>query len=151
MRPSLEDAIALAAEAHRGQVDRVGQPYVLHPLRVMLRLDSEEARIVGVLHDVIEDTPLTLDRLREAGYPEEVLRALDSVTRRDGERYEDYVERAAADPIGRQVKLADLEDNMDPRRLATPPHPTPEESARHAKYRAARERIAGLSQPDSKT
>jgi hypothetical protein len=103
-----------------------------------------------VLHDVIEDTPVTLDRLREEGYPEEVLRALDSVTRRDGERYEDYVDRAAADPIGRQVKLADLEDNMDPRRLANPPHPTPEESARLAKYRAARERIGRLPQSDSK-
>ncbi len=116
--PTLEDAIALAVQAHRGQVDRAGQPYILHSLRVMLRLQGEIAQIVGVLHDVVEDSDLTLDDLRQMGYPEVVIRALDAVTRRDGESYEAFVERSAAHPLGRQVKLADLEDNMDIRRFS---------------------------------
>lgn len=118
--PTLEDAIALAVEAHRGQVDHVDQPYILHPLRVMFRLEDELDRIVAVLHDVIEDTNLTLDDLRQQGYSEEVLAALDGVTRREDESYEDFVERSLAHPISRRVKLADLDDNMDIRRLSTP-------------------------------
>ena len=118
--PTLEDAIALAVEAHRGQVDRVDHPYILHPLRVMFRLEDELDRIVAVLHDVIEDTDLTLENLRQKGYSEEILAALDGVTRREEESYEDFVERSLAHPVARRVKLADLADNMDIRRLSTP-------------------------------
>jgi (p)ppGpp synthase/HD superfamily hydrolase len=115
--PTLEDAIALAAEAHRGQVDKSGQPYILHPLRVMLRCRTDAQRIAAVLHDVVEDTGRTPDDLRDLGYPAEILAALDCLTKRDGESYEAFVERAAADPIARVVKLADIEDNLDLRRL----------------------------------
>lgn len=115
--PTLEDAIALAAEAHRGQVDKSGQPYILHPLRVMLRCQTQAQRIAAVLHDVVEDTGRTFDDLRALGYPAEVLAALDGLTKRDGESYEAFVERAAANPIARVVKLADIEDNLDLRRL----------------------------------
>lgn len=115
--PTLEDPILLAAQAHRGQADKAGQPLILHALRVMLRLDSDLERIVGVLHDVIEDTGHTLDSLRERGYSEEVLRALDCLTKRDGETYEQFVERVRTNPIARRVKIADLEDNLDLRRL----------------------------------
>jgi (p)ppGpp synthase/HD superfamily hydrolase len=115
--PTLEDAIALAVEAHRGQTDKIGQPYVLHVLRVMFRCDSDTERIVAVLHDVVEDTGRTFDDLRRLGYSEEVLAALDCVTKRQGETYEQFVERAAQNPVARRVKLADLEDNMDVRRL----------------------------------
>jgi (p)ppGpp synthase/HD superfamily hydrolase len=115
--PSVEDAIALAAEAHRGQVDKSGQPYILHPIRVMLRCRTQAQRIAAVLHDVVEDTGRTLDDLRDLGYPAEILAALDGLTKRDGESYEAFVERAAADPIARVVKLADIEDNLDLRRL----------------------------------
>lgn len=115
--PTLEDAIALAMEAHRGQRDKSGEPYVLHVLRVMLRLDTEAERTVAALHDVVEDTGRTLDDLRSLGYSEEVVTAVACVTKREGEAYEDFVERAASDPIARRVKLADLEDNMDLRRL----------------------------------
>ena len=80
--PTLEDAIALAVEAHRGQTQKAGQPYILHPLRVMFRCDSEMERIVAVLHDVVEDTGRTFDDLRRLGYSEEVLAALDCVTKR---------------------------------------------------------------------
>jgi (p)ppGpp synthase/HD superfamily hydrolase len=136
--PTLEDAVALAASAHKGQLDRGGQPYLLHPLRVMLRLHEEVDRIVAVLHDVVEDTSITLDDLRAAGYSEEICTAVDAVTKRPGEPYEDYVNRAALHPIGRRVKLADLDDNMH-RRL---PHPPSESDlARLAKYRAAWDRL----------
>lgn len=118
--PTLEDAIALAVKAHRGQVDRVGQPYVLHPLRVMFQLEHEVDRIVAVLHDVVEDTEVTMDDLRQAGYGEEIIAALDGVTRRDDESYEEFVERSLAHPVSRRVKLADLNDNMDIRRLTEP-------------------------------
>jgi (p)ppGpp synthase/HD superfamily hydrolase len=115
-RATLEDAIELAVKAHRGQVDKAGQPYVLHVLRVMMRVEEEPERMAAVLHDVVEDTPYTLDDLRKIGFAEEVVAAVDSLTRRDGESYEDFVTRAGKDPIARRVKIADLEDNMDLRR-----------------------------------
>lgn len=115
--PTLEDAIALAVEAHRGVLDKSGQPYILHPLRVMFRCDTEVERIVAVLHDVVEDTGRTFDDLKKLGYTPQVLAALDCVTKREGEGYEQFVERAAVNPVARRVKLADLEDNMDLRRL----------------------------------
>lgn len=115
--PTLEDAIALAVNAHAGQVDKVGQPYILHPLRVMFAVEGETARMAGVLHDVVEDTDVTFDQLREMGYSEEVIEALDCLTRREDETYAEFVERARANPIARQVKIADIEDNMDIRRL----------------------------------
>ncbi len=115
--PTLEDAIALAVEAHRGQTEKAGQPYVLHVLRVMFRCNTDAERIVAVLHDVVEDTGRSFDDLRKLGYSEEILAALDCVTKRPGESYEQFVERAAQNPVARRVKLADLEDNMDLRRL----------------------------------
>jgi (p)ppGpp synthase/HD superfamily hydrolase len=119
--PTLEDAIALAAHWHRGQryPSVTGEPFILHPLRVMLRLDSDDARIVAVLHDVLEDTACSAVDLRRAGYSEQVIEALDRLTRRDGEVYEPYIERIAEDTLTRQVKLADLTDNLaNNRRLA---------------------------------
>lgn len=116
--PSLEDAIALAVSAHRGQRDKVGQPYILHSLRVMLCCDTEAARITAVLHDVVEDTPHTLTELRTLGYAEEVLQALDCLTRRAGESYEAFIQRVKGNALARRVKLADLADNMDIRRLS---------------------------------
>ncbi len=116
--PTLEDAILLAVQAHRGQVEKAGQPYILHLLRVMFRVDSEQERMVAVLHDLVEDTHYTLDDLRALGYPPDVLAALDGLTRRPDETYEQFIERAAANPLARRVKLADLEDNLDIRRLS---------------------------------
>lgn len=117
--PTLEDAIALAVEMHRGQVDRAGQPYILHPLRVMFRLESDLERMVGVLHDVVEDSQLTFEDLRRMGYPDEVITPLEGVTRRADESYEAFVTRSQAHPVARRVKLADLEDNMDVRRYSS--------------------------------
>jgi (p)ppGpp synthase/HD superfamily hydrolase len=131
----LERAIAIAAEAHAGQVDKAGEPYILHPLRVMLSCATEDERIVGVLHDLVEDCPgWTFARLRQEGFSDAVLAALDSVTHREGEAYEAFVERAAANPIGRRVKLADLGDNCDLGRISAP---TERDLARIEKYRRA--------------
>jgi len=136
--PTLEDAIALAVEAHRGQRDKAGQTYVLHPLRLMLRLDTEVERMTAVLHDVVEDSPYSLERLRALGYPEAVLSALDCLTRREGETYEAFIERIRPHALARRVKLADLEDNMDVRRL---PAVTPKDAERLSRYRAAWSRL----------
>lgn len=116
--PTLDDAIQLALSAHRGQVDKAGQPYILHPLRVMFAMQDETARMVAVLHDVVEDSDLTLDDLRQRGYSQTVLDAVDALTRREAESYEAFVQRAKTNRIARRVKLADIEDNMDLRRLA---------------------------------
>jgi (p)ppGpp synthase/HD superfamily hydrolase len=136
---TLERAIAIAAEAHAGQTDKAGAPYILHPLRMMMGLTSDEERIVAVLHDVCEDCPgWTFERLRGDGFSEEILAALDSVTKREGEAYEEFVLRAAANPIGRRVKLADLRDNSDLSRIT---NPSVEDHERIAKYARAIELI----------
>ena len=139
--PTLEDAIALAVEAHRGQKEKAGQPYILHILRVMFRLGVEPEQMAGVLHDLVEDTPYTLDDLRRLGYPERVVTAIDCLTRREDETYEEFVERAGAHPIARRVKLADLEDNMDIRRLSAV---TERDRERLNRYIRARTRIREL-------
>ena len=138
--PSLEDAIILAAKAHKGQLDRAGQPYILHPLRVMLRLPDESARIAAILHDVVEDTATTMEDLRAAGYAEEVLAALDCVTRRNAETYEEFIERIAPNPLARRVKLADLADNMDLTRLRAIDE---KDRERMERYQAAWKRLGG--------
>ncbi|ATE77202.1 MULTISPECIES: HD domain-containing protein [Pseudomonas] len=134
MSQSLERAIAIAATAHEGQVDKGGAPYILHPLKVMLRVNTLEERIVAVLHDVVEDCGVSLDDLRKEGFSETVLTAIASVTKVPGESYEAFVERAAQNPIGRVVKLADLEENSDLSRIA---QPSWEDLERVEKYRRA--------------
>lgn len=124
---TLAKAIALAAQAHVDQVDKAGQPYILHPLRMMMRLATQpstldaqtfaDAQIVAILHDVVEDTPITFDALRADGFPERILVALDCVTRRETESYDEFIARAYDNPVARLVKLADLEDNMDLKRI----------------------------------
>jgi (p)ppGpp synthase/HD superfamily hydrolase len=134
MTQTLERAIAIAATAHAGQVDKGGAPYILHPLKVMLRMSTLEERIVAVLHDVVEDCDISLEDLRQEGFSEEVLTAIESVTKVPDESYEDFVERAAQNPIGRVVKLADLEENSDLSRIASPSW---EDLERIEKYRRA--------------
>ena len=132
---TLERAIAIAAHAHAGQVDKAGACYILHPLRVMLRLDTPAERMAAVLHDLVEDTAWTLEQLRAEGFPTEVVDAVDALTRRPGESYEAFVQRAGAHPIGRRVKLADIADNLDLGRIAAP---TERDHARLERYRRAR-------------
>lgn len=138
MTQTLERAIAIASTAHAGQVDKGGAPYILHPLKVMLRMSTLEQRIVAVLHDVVEDCGVSLDDLRKEGFSEEVLSAIESVTKVPGESYEDFVDRAAQNPIGRVVKLADLEENSDLSRITSPSW---EDLERVEKYRRAIARL----------
>ncbi|AKJ99327.1 MULTISPECIES: HD domain-containing protein [Pseudomonas] len=136
---TLERAISISALAHEGQADKGGAPYILHPLKVMLRLSGDEERIVAVLHDVVEDTAVTLADLRDAGFSEATLNAIDSLTKRDGETYQAFIERAARDPMARRVKLADLAENSDLSRLGTP---SQKDLERIAKYREAIDYLA---------
>ena len=141
---TLERAIVIAAEAHAGITDKGGAPYILHPLRMMMDLTSAEERIVAVLHDVCEDCPgWTFERLRGEGFSEEILADLDSVTKREGETYEEFALRAAINPIGRRVKLADLRDNSDLSRIT---NPSVKDHQRIAKYARAIELIRDSSE-----
>lgn len=131
---TIERAIAIAAEAHEGQIDKAGAPYVFHPLRLMMRMATIEERIVAVLHDVVEDSAITFEDLEKEGFSTAVLEALESVTRRPSENYDKFVLRAATNPIGRRVKLIDLEDNCDLSRISAP---TERDFSRIEKYRRA--------------
>jgi (p)ppGpp synthase/HD superfamily hydrolase len=131
---TLERAILIAAQAHLGQRDKGGAPYILHPLRMMMRMESEDAMMAAVLHDVVEDSDWTLEQLRGEGFSEEVLQAVDCLTRRDDERYDEFVARAQVNPIARQVKIADLEDNMNVKRIG---EMTPKDLGRIKEYHRA--------------
>ena len=110
-------ALKIATENHAGQLDKSGEPYIGHPIRVASRCTDLKTKIVALLHDTIEDTNVTPDYLFENGFPEEIVNAVLSVSKHDGEPYEEYIKRASENPLGRLVKIADLEDNMDIRRL----------------------------------
>lgn len=136
---TLERAIEIAARTHAGQTDKGGAPYILHPLRVMLRVAPGAQQIVAVLHDVVEDSDVTFEDLEREGFAAEVISGLRAVTKVEGESYEDFVARAARDPVGKAVKLADLMENSDLSRIA---QPSQKDLERVAKYRRA---IAYLS------
>ena len=141
---TLAKAIALAAQAHGEQVDKAGEPYILHPLRMMQRLDDRAAQIVAVLHDVVEDTAITLEDLRAAGFATAVVDAVDCVTRRAAESYEQFIVRTQGNELARQVKLADLEDNMDLKRISTL---TAADLARLERYHRAWMQLTQQAQP----
>lgn len=146
MTRTVNDARELAYAAHRGQVDKAGAPYFEHVAEVARRLEEygDHAVMAGCLHDIVEDTDVTLDQLRAMGFPDEVVRAVDAVTWRDGEDYMDLIARAAVDPLGRLVKLADNATNSDEARLALLDEKTAERLRR--KYARAREvLLAGKS------
>lgn len=110
-------AVEIAAKAHAGQVDKAGRPYILHPLRLMMQMRQPNEMIAAVLHDTIEDSDMTWDELRGFGIPDEVVQALDLLSRRDGENYEHFIQRIKTNALARKVKLADLADNMNLLRL----------------------------------
>lgn len=150
---NLQRAIEIAVEAHKGQVDKAGSLYVLHPLRVMMSLDTDDEKIVGVLHDVVEDCKgWTWDRLRSEGFSDKIIDALLSVSKTPEEEaefkglkatgsedavrhhYLTFIKRAAANELGRKVKMADIEDNLDVSRIADP---TADDKLRIERYRIA--------------
>ena len=114
---TLEKAIRIAAQAHERQRDKAGAPYILHPLRVMMKMATEAEQITAVLHDVVEDTDWTMEQLQQEGYNREILDALDCLARRDGEEYGDFIKRVKQNPLSVKVKVADLEDNLNISRL----------------------------------
>lgn len=137
----LNKAIIIATKAHEGQVDKGGQAYILHPLRVMLSTKNVTERICGVLHDVVEDTDITLDYLREQGFTEEVISVVDALTRRDDESYDEFISRIiGTSELACKVKLADLKDNMDLSRIS---NPSEKDYERIDKYSKATKRLMG--------
>jgi (p)ppGpp synthase/HD superfamily hydrolase len=133
---SLEHAIVLAAVLHAGQVDKAGEPYILHCLEVALSMRSIDAKIVAVLHDTVEDTGLELADLVSSGFSEEVTNAIEALTKRHHERYlEDYITRVIdGGRLAIIVKMADLDHNLDKSRI---PNPTDADAKRHKKYEEA--------------
>lgn len=135
----LETALAFALDVHQGQRDRAGQPYILHPLHLMSQMDTEDERLVALLHDTIEDSDRTLADLQALGLPAHVLEAIALLTHdKQAMSYEDYVARLQPNSLARKVKLADLRHNMDLRRL---PQITANDAARLDKYRQAWEQL----------
>jgi (p)ppGpp synthase/HD superfamily hydrolase len=130
----LDRALRIASDAHRGQKDRYGDPYILHPLRVMLRCRSESERLVALLHDVVEKSERTFDDLNREGFASEVIAAVERLTKRHGEPYLDYIVRAREDALARAVKQADLQDHMD---ALLARDRVPEASERMKRYREA--------------
>ena len=137
----LDRAIELAKQHHEGQTDKAGKPYIEHPLRVMNQVESEEEKIVAVLHDIVEDTNISLNDLRNEGFSEEVVSAVECLTKQDGENYDSYIERISFNPLAVKIKLADLEDNKDLTRL---PEVTDKDLERLEKYDKALEKLTRL-------
>lgn len=132
---SLERAIAIASTAHSGQRDKAGQPYILHALRVMFAVNTEDERITAVLHDVVEDSDVTLAQLKAEGFSAAVLAAVDALTKRPGESRIEAAARAARNQVALRVKLADNAENMDLTRISTP---TEKDFARLEEYKKVR-------------
>lgn len=140
---NLEDVHEIARRCHEGQVDRAGRPYIEHPERVSALVPSNVEKMAALLHDVLEDTDMTAEELLRLCVAPEVVTAVEALTKREGESYEDFVRRAATNPIARAVKLADLADNSDEKRLALL---DPEEAAWfRQKYANARRVIISVS------
>jgi (p)ppGpp synthase/HD superfamily hydrolase len=118
MSVSVGMAVKIAAEAHLGHLDKGGQAYILHPIRVMQKVFSDTEKCVAVMHDVVEDNEkYTLSGLSAMGFSPVVIGCLDNLTKRKGEDYEHYLARVACHPISIRVKIADIKDNMDISRL----------------------------------
>ena len=134
MEKILKHAIELATEAHKGQTDRAGKPYIDHITRVMQGGNTVEERMAGILHDIVEDTDWTFEKLADEGIPPQVIAAVRSLTKQEGEDYDRFIERVKTNPIAIAVKLNDLRDNMDITRL---PEITDEDVVRLHKYHRA--------------
>ncbi len=134
-------AINIAYKAHEGQLDRSGIPYIFHPMHIAEQMTTEETCIVAILHDVVEDTDVTLEELKEAGFSKNIINAINLLTHRDEVPYLDYVRALKDDPIASVVKLADLNHNSDRTRLTVI---TKKDEQRFIKYQKAKEILQGI-------
>ena len=116
----IKKAMILSYEAHRGQYDKGGLPYIFHPFHLAEQMSTEETVVIALLHDVIEDTDWTIDDLEKEGFNEDILTALKLMTHNPAEPYMDYISRLSTCPVARQVKLADLYHNSDQTRVENP-------------------------------
>ena len=139
---SLEKAIRIAVDSHAGQTDKAGNPYILHPLRCMMKMDDDASRIVAVLHDVLEDTDLTADMLAENGFSQDVIKAIECVTKQKGEDYDKFIDRISTNPLAAKVKLADIADNLNVSRLS---NVTEKDRLRFNKYLRAIQKLSHVS------
>jgi (p)ppGpp synthase/HD superfamily hydrolase len=138
----LEKAIVLALKKHAGQKDKMGKAYILHPLRVMTQMETEEEMTAAVLHDVIEDTPTTTKDLKKMGFSKRIVQAVEALSRQNGEKYEDYIDRVVANKLAVKVKIADLRDNTSASRLIMV---TADDIARVARYKKALAKLKKVS------
>ena len=137
----LDKAALICVTKHQGQRDKAGAAYFQHPMRVAMKCEKDEEKIVALLHDTIEDTDVTPEWLKQQGFSEEIVEAILSVTRNPGEDYEHFIDRTKNNPIGRIVKIHDLEDNLNVIRLK---EITPEMAERLTKYLKALEFLKNL-------
>ena len=112
MQDLLGKAITIAVESHSGQINKKGDPYILHPLRIMFNADTLEEKIIAILHDVIEKTDKDFDFLRNTGFSDKVILAVDALSRRSGESYDKYIDRVAENQLAKNIKILDLKDNI---------------------------------------
>lgn len=135
-------AVETAVCAHAGQTDKGGNPYIEHPLAVAEKLEEKELKLVAILHDVLEDSSMTAEELLNNGFPQEIVEAVKVLTHKKGDpdTYEQYIERVSKNRMARQVKISDLQHNLDLSRI---PNPVKKDYDRCEKYRKA---LAYLSQ-----
>jgi (p)ppGpp synthase/HD superfamily hydrolase len=113
----IDISLKIAIEAHEGQIDKAGKPYILHPIRLMLKMKDDKALSAAILHDVVEDSDITEEDLRNRGIPDDVIDAVLCLTKRENESYDVFLERVLKNNIATIVKIADIEDNMNILRL----------------------------------
>lgn len=132
----LEKAMEIAFKFHKGQKDKGGNPYILHPIAVMMAVKTIKEKIVAILHDIVEDTKVTLEYLRKEGFDEEIVLAVDALTRRNEETYDEFLYRIKQNELATRVKIEDIKQNMDLTRI---PNPNKNDISRVKKYRRALE------------
>lgn len=136
MEKVFEIALRIAVEAHMGQRDKNGMPYILHPIAVASKVDGLELKTIAILHDTIEDTDVTADFLLERGIPKDIVEVVELLTKPKSESYESYLRRVKENPKAKAVKLADLAHNTDPSRASGL------NELRRAKYELAKKVLA---------
>jgi (p)ppGpp synthase/HD superfamily hydrolase len=138
----IEKSLEIALKAYSGQKDKAGETYILHPLRIMAKMESTEERCIALLHDVIEDSEITAEDLIAQGLPKNVVVAIEALTKNNGENYEDFVDRVMKNALATKVKIADIEDNINVLRLNSI---NDTDLQRVAKYHRAWKKLSGIS------